>query len=112
MLILYGLKTCDTCRKARRALEGAGREVAFVDLREDEGLASRLDVWLAAAPDALVNRASTTWRGLPDADKARAETDPCGLLAEHPALIKRPVIDDGGAVTVGWKPDVRARYGL
>ena len=112
MLTLYGLKTCDSCRKARRALEGAGREVAFVDLREDEDLASRLGAWLAAAPDALVNRASATWRGLSDADKARAETDPAGLLTERPALVKRPVIENGGAVTVGWKPETRARYGL
>ena len=111
-LTLYGLKSCDTCRKALKALEAEGRPATFIDLRGDVDLAARVPVWLAALGPALVNRASTTWRGLPDADRARAETDPAGLLIAHPALIKRPVIEAGGAVHIGWTPKTRAALGL
>lgn len=110
---LYGLKTCDICRKALKALESAGRSVTFVDIRSDPGLSARLPGWLAAAGvDQLANTRSTTWRGLDEGQRGRLAADPVGLLAEHPALIKRPVIEVGGAVHVGWTPAVRAALGL
>ena len=113
-LTLYGLKTCDTCRKALKALEAAGRDAAFVDLRADERLPQRLPGWLDSVGAAsLVNTRSTTWRGLSEAERARAETDPAGLLIDHPTLIKRPVIDTAdGAVHVGWTPQTRAALGI
>ncbi len=112
-LTLYGLKTCDTCRKALKAVEAAGRSVTFVDVRSDADLGARLPGWLAAAgADALANTRSTTWRGLDAGERARLADDPAGLLATHPALIKRPVIEVGGAVHVGWTPAVRAALGL
>lgn len=108
MITLYGLKTCDTCRKALRALKEAGHTVDFVDIRADADLATLVPQWLdAVGPDALVNKKSTSWRGLSETDRSRADggrvqTDPAGLLCEHPTLIKRPVVmNDRGDIGVG-----------
>lgn len=105
-LTLYGLKNCDTCKKALKALEAAGKGVTFVDIRAEADLAALLPGWLqAAGAEVLVNRRSTTWRTLGDDDRAR---DPLALLSEHPTLIKRPVIDAGGTIHVGWTKQVQA----
>lgn len=110
---LYGLKTCDTCRKALKALEAAGVAATFTDVRSDPGLAARLPGWLAAlGADALVNTRSTTWRGLDESERARLANDPAGLLKDHPTLIKRPVIEAGGGVYCGWTPAARTALGL
>ncbi len=103
-LTLYGLKNCDTCKKAMKALEGAGCDVTFVDIRAEADLEAKLPVWLAAAGrDALVNKRSTTWRGLDEAMRAQADGDgAAALLSTDPTLIKRPVIEAGDAVHVGW----------
>jgi len=112
-LVLYGLKNCDTCKKAIKALETAGHTVSFVDIRAQANLEATLPVWLTqAGPEALVNTRSTTWRGLSDAEKAQAQRDPHALLEANPALIKRPVIERGGAVTVGWTKEVQAAHGV
>ncbi len=106
---LYGLKNCDTCKKAIKALEAAGRLVDFVDIRTEADLTAKVPAWLeAAGPDLLVNRRSTTWRGL--SDEARAG-DPATLLQANPTLIKRPVIEAGGETYVGWSKDVEATLG-
>ena len=101
---LYGLKNCDTCKKALKALEEAGKRVTFVDIRDEADLPVKVPTWLSeAGADKLVNRRSTTWRGLSDKDK---EGDPLPLLIEHPTLIKRPVIERGKSLFVGWGKDV------
>ena len=108
-LTLYGLKNCDTCKKALKALDAAGKEVAFVDIRTDADLARKVPEWLAARDAAtLTNTRSTTWRSLDAGERARAETDPAALLIAHPTLIKRPVIESGDAVHVGWSKDIEA----
>ena len=107
-MILYGLKTCDACRKARRALPDA----RFVDLREAEDLAERVPYWHASLGPRLLNKASTTWRGLSEEEKAQAESDPVALLLAHPTLIKRPVIEADGAVLNGWTPQTRAALAI
>jgi arsenate reductase len=102
---LYGLKTCDTCRKAAKALP----EAELVDLRErplpPEVLAAALDTFGAA----LVNTRSTTWRGLTEEER---QAPPAELLTRHPALMKRPLIEDGAQLHLGWTPEVRARFDL
>ena len=103
---IYGLKACDTCRKAVKALEGAGHEAELVDIRATPLSAGDLARFLDAFGDALVNRRSTTWRGLGEAARARPDAD---LLAEHPALIKRPVIEADGALYLGWDKAVQAK---
>ena len=109
---LFGLKTCDTCRKAQKDLQTGGHDTEFVDIRAEADLASLLPRWIAAAGEKLVNRSSTTWRGLSEEDKAKASgTSLEGLLLGNPTLIKRPVIDTGDEILVGWTPETKARIG-
>lgn len=103
---IYGLKACDTCRKAAKALPGA----AFVDVRDAPLGAERIARFFDTFGAALVNTRSTTWRGLSEAERAKAPED---LLAAHPALMKRPVIEtDDGALHLGWSREVQAALGL
>ena len=107
MPILYGLKNCSTCRMAIQELNGAGKDVRFVDVREnrlDPGTIERL---LQAFGDAFVNRRSTTWRNLTDSERRGAPAD---LIAKYPSLMKRPAIVDGEMVTLGWDAAVRGRH--
>nr|WP_321462344.1 Spx/MgsR family RNA polymerase-binding regulatory protein [uncultured Cohaesibacter sp.] len=101
---LFGIKSCDTCRKALNFLETAGTPVTFVDLRGD-GFASRdLDRWLAAADwEDFLNRRSTSWRALSEEDKRDIDTDKArALMLANPTLIKRPVIEDGDRLIIGF----------
>lgn len=106
MITLYGLKSCDACKRARAALEAEGRAVAFVDIRAEADLAAKAPQWLAAlGAEALINRRSTTWRGLSEAERSAADGEgAAALVIAHPALIKRPVLESGAAVSVGWPP--------
>jgi arsenate reductase len=111
-LKLYGLKNCDTCKKALKELEAGGNAAEFVDIRAEADLASKIPGWLAAVGDKLINRSSTTWRSLSESDKARASGVSLeGLLLGNPTLIKRPVIEADGEVLVGWTPETRSRIG-
>lgn len=110
MIVVYGLKNCDTCRKARKWLEAEGLEHQFKDVRDnalDEGAIAR---WIASAGwEILLNRRGTTWRNLPDTEKHELDTEKAqSLMTLHPALIKRPVFETGKAVLVGFKEDVQA----
>ncbi|RWR33724.1 hypothetical protein D2T29_05510 [Sinirhodobacter populi] len=106
-MILYGIPTCDTCRKAKKALEAAGQTVTFRDVRAEPLTADEVGTFLAAFGDRLVNRASTTWRGLSETE--RAET-PEILLAAHPALMKRPVLRSEDRLTLGWDAKTQAEW--
>ena len=111
-LKLYGLKNCDTCKKAVKELEASGKDPELVDIRASADLAAKLPRWLGAGGDKLGNRSSTTWRNLSDADKARASGVSLeGLLLGNPTLIKRPVIEADGEIFVGWTPETKARIG-
>lgn len=103
---IYGLKTCESCRKAARALPGA----VVVDIRA-EGLPQTVrDRAWAAFGEALLNTRSTTWRGLGDTERARP---PLELLADYPALMKRPLIETGqGDLHLGWTRRVQAALGV
>ena len=102
---LYGLKTCDTCRKALKVL----REAEFVDVREDGVPEPVLTAALAAFGADLMNTRSTTWRGLDDAARGQPPED---LLRAHPALMKRPLIVDEDRMYLGWGKDVQAALGV
>lgn len=109
---LYGLKTCDTCKKALKELEAEGKPADFVDIRAEADLVSKLPRWIAAVGEKLVNRSSTTWRNLSEEDRARANGVTLeGLLLGNPTLIKRPVIETDGEVLVGWNAETKARIG-
>lgn len=101
---IYGLKNCDTCRKALKSLAGA----ELVDVRATPLSAQQLETFLAEFGEALVNRRSTTWRGLDDTARARS---PQELLTQYPALMKRPVIEAGDKLYLGWGKDVQAALG-
>ncbi|MBZ0253869.1 MAG: arsenate reductase, partial [Candidatus Methylomirabilis sp.] len=104
MIVLYGLKTCDTCKRARRFLDGRGAAYRFHDVREDGLDAKALRAWAREVGwERLVNKASATWRGLADADKADLdEAKALGLLLANPTLMKRPVFDLGDRRIVGF----------
>jgi len=101
---LYGIKACDTCRKALKKLENSGVEVTFVDVREDPLTAAQISSFLVEFGEKLVNTRSTTWRGLSEEERSRSPED---LLSEHPALMKRPVIESD-QLHLGWTKDVQA----
>lgn len=107
---IYHLKACDTCRKAIKALQAAGHEPELVDVRADGVDAQTLARLMAAVGrDTLLNTRSTTWRGLDEADRADMDdAKAVALMVAHPTLMKRPVIEVGGAVLVGWTKDVQA----
>lgn len=100
----FGLKTCDTCRKSLKAMAEKGMTPEIIDVRADGVSEADRSAILAAFGDAALNRASTTWRGLSDEEKA---SDPALLLAAHPTLMKRPVIEHEGKLYLGWKKDVQ-----
>jgi arsenate reductase len=103
---LYGLKNCDSCKKALAAVRAAGHAVDFIDIRTAPLDAIHINALLTQHGDAVVvNRKSTTWRALDDAARARAPGD---LLRESPTLIKRPVIYHDGQSYIGWTEDVQA----
>ncbi|WP_375175212.1 ArsC/Spx/MgsR family protein [Pseudooceanicola sp.] len=102
---LYGLKNCDSCRAARKALPGAD----FVDVRESGVDPAILAAALDTFGEALVNRKSTTWRGMEEAERSRP---PLELLADHPTLMKRPLIVDGDRMTLGWTKATQADLGV
>ncbi len=101
----FGLKTCDTCRKALAALRAAGHAPQVIDVRADGLPPADLAMILSTFGDRAVNRASTTWRNL--SAEARS-ADSATLLATHPTLMKRPVIAFQGIWYLGWGKDVQA----
>ena len=107
MPTLYGLKACDTCRKVAKALEKAGKEVTFRDVRADPLPRATWEMFHRVFGDALLNTRSTTWRGLTDQERRLPVLQ---LLADHPALMKRPVIEDGDGLTLGWNDEVQGRH--
>lgn len=105
MIKMYGLKNCDTCRKAIKWLNENDIDHTFIDIRADTPPKSEIAGWVrSAAPGTLVNKSSTTWRGLDDATKdGLSEANMPALLSAHPTLIKRPVFVSGDHVIVGFK---------
>lgn len=109
-LTIYHLKACDTCRKAIKALGAAGHELELIDVRADGVAPSTLArLEKSVGWQALLNTRSTTWRRLSEAQKTDIDKDKAlALLAAHPTLIKRPVIDTGTSISVGWTQNVQA----
>lgn len=112
--LIYGLKNCDTCRKARAWLDAHGVAHQFIDYRDEPVPAEVLVRWAGEVGgwEKLVNRASTTWRGLDDSRKQPADDAAwTALIAEYPALVRRPVlVRDGQPASVGFKEAVWAGW--
>lgn len=104
-MILYGIPTCDTCKKAQKALEAAGRDVRFRDIRAEPLSEAEIARFVTAFGDRIVNRQSTTYRGFSDFLR---HSDPEAQIAAQPTVMKRPVIEDeGGALYLGWDDGVQ-----
>lgn len=108
-IILYGIKTCDSVRKARKYLDNHEVDYRFHDFRQDGLDPARVDHWLKQVEwNQLLNRRGTSWRQLPEAAKADLTADKAkALVLENPTLIKRPVLEFGEHVEVGYS---EARY--
>lgn len=106
---VLGLKTCDTCRAAVKALAAAGLEPRLRDIRVEPLSRAERAVLIDAFGEDLVNPRSATWRGLPETDR---KLPPDELLSRHPAVMKRPVIRADGRMHQGWTPETRAALGL
>lgn len=110
MLTIYGIKNCDTMKKARAWLEAHGVAHAFHDYKAAGIDRASLERWVAEHGwETVLNRAGTTFRAVPDADRQGLDADKAiSLMLAQPAMIKRPVLDLGGRTLVGFKPEVYA----
>ena len=107
-ITIYGIKNCDTMKKARAWLDKHGVDYSFHDYKTAGIDKDRLARWSKVAGwEVLLNRAGTTFRKLPDADKANlTEKKALALMLAQPSMIKRPVLEvGGGKLLVGFKPE-------
>lgn len=106
-ITLYDIKNCDTMKKARAWLDAEGVPYAFHDYKAEGIDRSRLEAWARDVGwETLLNRAGTTFRKLPDDRKAGLdERKALALMLDQPSMIKRPVMDLGGRIVVGFKPE-------
>ncbi len=104
---IYGIKNCDTMKKARAWLDRHGVAYAFHDYKTAGIGRGTLEGWARVVGwETLINRAGTTFRALPEKDKAAlSETKAIALMLAQPSMIKRPVLDVGGKLMVGFKPE-------
>ena len=106
-ITIYGIKNCDTMKKARAWLDAHRIAYAFHDYRANGIDRASLERWAGVAGwQTLLNRAGTTFRTLPDSDKDHlTENKAIALMLAQPSMIKRPVLDAGGKLLVGFKPE-------
>lgn len=106
--ILYGIKNCDTVTKARAWLAGRGVTYVFHDFKSQGVEAARLNAWVDALGwETVINLAGQTFRKLPDADRSDLDREKAvRLMLGQPSMIKRPVLEHAGAVSVGFKPEL------
>lgn len=104
---IFGIKACDTMKKARTFLETRGVPHVFHDYKVEGVTPERLAGWAAKVGwEKLLNRSGTTFRKLSEADRADlTETKAIALMVAQPSLIKRPVLEAGDTLLVGFKPE-------
>ncbi len=108
---LYGIRNCDTIKKARAWLDASGVAYRFHDYKVEGVDPAVLAKWIAAAGwERVLNRAGSTFRKLPDADKADLDADrAAALMLAQPSMIKRPVLEYPGGLLIGFVPEQYAR---
>ncbi len=108
---IYGIRNCDTMKKARAWLDAQGVAHAFHDYKADGIDKAVLERWVGEVGwETLLNRAGTTFRKLPDEDRENlTEKKAIALMLDQPSMIKRPVLDVDGKLTVGFRPEVYAK---
>jgi Spx/MgsR family transcriptional regulator len=107
MIVMYGIKNCDTVRKARRWLEAHDIDYRFHDYRADGLSEDMLTAWIGELGwEQLLNRRGTTWRKLAETERNAIDRDRAlHLMLTQPAIIRRPVLDTGGTRRVGFSED-------
>ena len=107
---IYGIRNCDTMKKARTWLDAHGVAHAFHDYKAEGIDRARLDGWIDRLGwEALLNRSGTTFRKLPEADRADLDrAKAAALMLAQPAMIRRPVLEADGEILVAFKPEVYA----
>ncbi len=107
MIRLFGIKNCDTVRKARRWLDGQSVDYVFHDFREDGVDPKQLQQWLDELGwETLINKRSTTWKALDEASKTAVNQDTAAaLILDAPTLIKRPLLDTGKQRHLGFSAE-------
>ena len=110
-ITIYGIKNCDTMKKARAWLDSHGVEYEFHDYKTSGIGKDKLKAWSDKVGwESLLNRAGTTFRKLPDAEKEGLnEKKALALMLAQPSMIRRPVLETGSRLLVGFKPDVYAK---
>ena len=110
MITIYGIKACDTMQKARRWLDEHGIAYQFHDYKAVGVSSALLETWSDQVGwEVLLNRAGTTFRKLPEADRADLTRGKAiSLMLAQPSMIKRPVLDRAGRLVVGFKPEIYA----
>jgi len=108
-MIVYGIATCDTTKAAIKALQRAGREVTFRDIRAEPLTEAEIAEIVAEFGNRAVNRQSTTYRSF---TPFLREAEPEAQIAAQPTVMKRPVIRDGAAWHLGWDDAVQGALGL
>ena len=106
MIELYGIPNCDTVKKARKWLDANGIDYAFHDYKKEGADPARLTAWIAdKGVDVVLTKRGTTFRKLSDSEKAAADDadSAVALLEANPSMIKRPVVEHGGGILVGFK---------
>jgi arsenate reductase (glutaredoxin) len=106
-ITIYGIKNCDMMKKAFAWLDGHGVAYAFHDYKKDGIERQRLETWCEELGwESVLNRAGTTFRRLPEQDKESLNPSKAvKLMLAQPSMIKRPVIESGARLLVGFKPD-------
>lgn len=106
-ITLYGIPNCDTVKKARVWLDARGVSYAFHDYKKAGADAAQLARWCTAAGwEKVLNRAGTTFRKLPESDRADLDAAKAvALMAANPSCIKRPIVEHSGGLLVGFKAD-------
>ncbi len=109
MITLYGLKNCDSCAKARKWLAANDVEHSFHDVRADGLTRQQIEGWVGELGwETVLNRRSTTWRGLLAQDKDGLDDGRAvALMVDHPTLIKRPVIETAAATLIGFTEETQ-----
>ncbi|STQ90806.1 ArsC family reductase [Iodobacter fluviatilis] len=108
---LYGIPNCDTVKKAKTWLSGQVHDFEWHDYKKSGISAPLLEAWITQVGwETLLNRQGTTWRKLDDATKASIDNKEAAiaLMIMQTSIIKRPVLDNNGTITVGFKPEVYA----
>ncbi|QBX36107.1 hypothetical protein E4191_07340 [Paracoccus liaowanqingii] len=106
---MFGLSHCSTCQKAQAGLEEQGWTVAFRDVQKEPLSEDERRALVETFGDKIINRASLTWRGMSEDERA---ADPVAMMGEKPSVMKRPAIRADETATLGWTVNVKRAFGV